>query len=138
MNLFFLWFSVAVFFFMLELLGLSIFLFLPFCLGALITAFLNVWLESTVLQAGCFLGSSIIFLVVLRVLFNPTRFQKSRFTVQLTGKHAVVSKMIVPALTGQVTINGKIFDAQSAHGKILLVGARVIIVEVKNNLVLVQ
>jgi len=138
MELFFLWFGLSVLFFVFEFLGRAIFLSLPFCLGALITALTSFFVSGVGCQLSCFLCVSLFFLAILRVFFNPERFQKSEFKKQLVGKRAVVSKTIVPALAGKVIIDGKAFDAQSASGEIILAGTQVIIVEFKNTCVFVQ
>lgn len=138
MELFFLWFGLSIFFFVLEFFGRSIFLFLPLCLGALIIALASFFVPGVEYQVGGFLCVSVIFLMILRVFFGPERFQKTSFSGQLIGQSAVVTKTIVPALAGQVTIDGKVFDAQAAHDEIILVGGRVIVVGIKNKQVLVR
>ncbi len=139
MELFFAWLSIVVVFFLIELLGVALFFFFSFALGALATAFISLYTQVIAYQLLCFLLTSPLFFLLLRVVFNPKRIGKVTLTnvARLPGMRGIVIKSIAPGISGQVKIEGIIWSARGVMGEVLVEGMPVEVVSVKGSHVIV-
>jgi len=140
MELFFIWLSVVIIFFLIELLAVSFFFFFSFALGAFVAALLSLYTSSVVYQLMCFVSASVLSFVLLRILFNPQRInKKTRTNVErLPGMRALVIKSIAPGLSGQVKIEGAIWSARVIGGEMAIEGEWVEVVAVQGSHVIVR
>lgn len=140
MELFFIWLSVVVVFFLIEMMGVSYFFFFSFSLGALVTAILSLYTCNLVPQLLTFLASSALFFVLLRVVFNPKKYTKNIATNvdRMVGMRGIVIKSIAPGITGQVKVDGVIWSAHAITSEIIVEGVQVEIVRVQGAHVIVK
>jgi membrane protein implicated in regulation of membrane protease activity len=129
--LFFLWLIVSLSFFMVELVGITLFFFISFALGAvcaaIATLFVSLWF-----QVGIFFVASISAFVFMRFIFNPHHYAKRVTNIDvLPGKRAVVIKNIAPGLMGQAKVSGELWAARAITDDIILEGAVVEVIRVE-------
>lgn len=140
MELFFIWLSVVVVFFLIEMMGVSYFFFFSFSLGALCAALLSLYIPNIFFQALTFLGASALFFVLLRVVFHPAKYNKGLATNidRIVGMRGIVIKSIAPGITGQVKVDGVIWSAHAITSEIIVEGVQVEIVRVQGAHVIVK
>jgi membrane protein implicated in regulation of membrane protease activity len=139
MELFFLWLSVAIIFFFIELMGVSFFFFLSFALGAFVTALFSLWSVCLAYQALVFLTSSAASFAVLRVFFNPRNYHVHATNVdRLPGMRGVVTQTIAPGISGQVKIEGQVWSARAINTDIIVENTMVEVVRVQGCHVIVR
>ncbi len=140
MELFFIWLSVVVVFFLIEMLGVSYFFFFSFSLGAFITALLSLYTCNLFYQLLTFLSASALFFVLMRIVFSPARYNKGLITNvdRIVGMRGIVIKSIAPGITGQVKVDGVIWSAHATTKEIIVEGVQVEIVRVQGAHVIVK
>lgn len=131
MNQFLLFWSVAVFIFLLIELGHpGLFFFLSFALGALAALVVSFWFALPI-QGLLFFGISFISFLLLSAIARKKSSSLHPTNVQaLIGKRAIVIKEIQENNAGQVFIDGQYWSARAAHGSIAQ-GSTVVITAVK-------
>lgn len=141
MELFFIWLSIVVLFFLIELLGVSYFFFLSFSLGALATALLSLYTQNLAYNFLCFLSASAIFFVLLRVIFNPRRYYSKISPTnvdRLIGMQGIVVKTIAPGISGQVKIDGTVWSARVEMSTVIVEGKLIKVVKIQGCHVIVR
>ena len=140
MEQFFIWLSIVVLFFLIEMLGVSYFFFFSFSLGAFVTALLSLYTCTLEYQLLTFLGTSALFFVLLRLIFNPAKYTKNTVTNvdRITGMRGIVTQTIAPALSGQVKVDGIIWSAHASNHEIIVEGTQVEVIRVQGAHVIVR
>lgn len=140
MEMFFLWLSVVIIFFLIELMAVSFFFFFSFSFGAFIAALLSLYTSSVVYQLLCFVGASFFSFLLLHMVFHPQRINKKTRTnsERLPGMRALVIKSIAPGLSGQVKIEGAVWSARVTGSELAIEGEWVEVVAVQGSHVVVR
>ena len=135
------WFIVGVFFVVLEIVTPGIF-FVLFGISAIVVALaVQLGLQSFVAQLVLFLVVSVILLIFIRPLANLTTKEPDRKANvdRLVGKDAIVLQAITgDGLGGLVKVEGEEWRAVSQDKDIIEKGARVKILSVDSNKLIVM
>lgn len=117
------------------------FVLLPFGLGAGVAAIVGFAGAGFGWQLGAFVVSSALFFAALRPLarrLNQVADPPGVGANRLLGESGVVLDRLGPDDPGLVRVDREQWRADSADGRVLDVGARVVVVEVKGTRVLVR
>lgn len=129
---FFVWLSISLGFFVLELSSLTLVYFLSFAGAALITAMLSLVLFDHVHQTIAFFALSVIIILILRRLLHPHHYKTHPTNIDaLIGKRGLVTQNIAPSLTGQVTVDNQPWSARAPENTVIIQGATVQVIGVQ-------
>lgn len=138
----FLWVSVAIAFLLAEVGHPGLFFFLPFACGAAFSAMVAVWTNSLIIEAVCFLVSSLIAFVVIHFWIKKRapveKGNHKTNTDALIGVRARVTKAIEKNDVGYIKFNGQSWMARSIDGARIEVNTPVDIVAVRGAHVVVK
>ncbi len=135
----FIWLIVALLFFLVELISVSLFYFLSFACAALITAVVSFWLGEPWHQILVFCAMVVAFFVLFKWLLHPKRYRHHATNVDaLVGKRGVVIKTIAPHITGQAKIDGHIWSARALGAETILQGGCIEVLRVQGCHVIVK
>ncbi len=138
-SLFFIWLSLSLIFFLIELGGISLFFFVSFAIGAIFAAMISLGNFSLWVQLITFLLVSFIVFIIMRFVFNPKRYVPHVTNVDvLPGKKGIIITAIAPGMTGQVKIGGEVWTARSFNAEIIFEGASVEVIRVQGCHVIVK
>lgn len=115
-NLFFFWLVVAILFLILEIGSPGLFYFLSFCLGAVLSAIVSLYYDSSMLQSIVFLAGTIIALVILKYGIRSWKHANKLHPTNiyaLQGKHGIVLQEITAKNPGLVKVEGQEWSAKA-------------------------
>src|SRR3989339_1662273 len=121
---FFVWLIISLFFFIIELAGITLFFFLSCACGAIFAAVSSLLALSLWVQFLIFFSVSILFFIGMRFVFNPYHYEKKSTTpvYLLLGRRGLVVKNIVPGMMGQARIGEEIWAACTFNNEIIIAG----------------
>jgi membrane protein implicated in regulation of membrane protease activity len=135
-----LWLSAALFLLVIELGTPGLFVFICFALGATFGAILSALDFSFMIQCyGALAFSLFQFMTMRRRLLAFTRARHEPTNIDgLVGREGVAVRQITPANHGHVKIGGEEWAAQCVDGSTIKAQARVRVVRVVGNKVMVK
>jgi len=140
-QIFYFWLSVAIIFFIIEILTPGIFFFSCLGLGALMAMIVSLFIKSIMVQSLVFVISSVAIIYFLRPLLSKyfiPQDVKSNIDSLISKEGIVIEKISGNKIAGLVKVNNELWRAFSINNEIINKDEDIVVEKIDGNHLIVR